>query len=153
MLFTATSNEYLLFSGSGLANPTINTVGAGSTTVATIAITENLMPITHPVSLWAEPISLNLIAGTTVDLTFTWPCVATSVSSYSFTIEQNGDEPIPTGVLLDDTIPELKIDPVPSVTTTTVMTFKLRMTWDTTWVTEKPFYITIDACSVENCQV
>lgn len=147
-----TSTDYALISGSTLPSPTTVSFTTTSGVLTPISIAETSVSVSHPVSLWAEPKYVNyLVEGTSSTITFDWPCVATSVTSPTFTIVSNEDQLVPIGVILDDTVPTLKIDPAPSVLSSTVVTFKLRMTWNTTWITEKPFYITIEPCIVSNC--
>ncbi|CAI2381099.1 unnamed protein product [Moneuplotes crassus] len=156
-LFSSITTNYKVFSTT--SNPSISTSTktltiSTSSSVMTTDITSSTNPLfTRYVALWNQDHFQTVQSNSSVKLNITWACAqSANYTSISFSLAQTGSNAIPEWVKLDADNQELQLNTTPKLGTKEVFFFSLQISFNSE-VHYKKFEITVEECSIQNCQL
>ncbi|CAI2381325.1 unnamed protein product [Moneuplotes crassus] len=156
-LFSPITGDYQISptsSNPSLTSSTKTVTVSTSTTVTLTDITSATSPsFTTHVALWNQDYIQSVQGNTSVQLNFTWACAqSVNYTDIAFSLVKTGSNVIPGWVSMNPDSQELRLNTTPKLDKDTTFNFSLEIAFDNQ-VYHKKFKITVEQCSILNCEV
>ncbi|CAI2381103.1 unnamed protein product [Moneuplotes crassus] len=125
-----------------------------SPSISASDITSTINPsFTTYVALWNQDHVEDVQSNSLVQIQFTWACAqSVNYTDISFSLVQTGSNEIPEWVQIDTANQELYLNKTPQLTEPATYYFSLQISFDSE-VHYKRFEITVEQCSITNCEI